>query len=74
MDADAAWLVRAKELFALCDADGGGDISLDEMHNVREQLGLALDSHQLQAVFDALDADANGRLSSTSSSPASAST
>lgn len=60
---DPSWMRRAKELFALCDADGGGDITLDEMHNVHEQLGLALDAEQLQAVFNALDADGNGRLS-----------
>lgn len=60
---DPVWKVRAQELFALCDANGDGGITLDEMHHVREQVGLALDADQLQAVFRALDADANGRLS-----------
>lgn len=53
---------RALELYNLCDQDGKGYITKNELQGVITELGLPLDATQVKQSFDELDEDQNGYL------------
>lgn len=53
---------RAIELYNLCDQDGKGYITKNELQSVIAELGLPLDSAQVKQTFNELDEDQNGYL------------
>ena len=53
---------RAIELYNLCDNDGKGYITKDELQSVITELGLPLDAGQVKQTFNELDEDQNGYL------------
>lgn len=53
---------RAVELYNLCDQDGKGYITKNELESVITELGLPLDAAQVKQTFNELDEDQNGYL------------
>lgn len=53
---------RAVELYNLCDQDGKGYITKNELQSVIGELGLPLDAAQVKQAFNELDEDQNGYL------------
>lgn len=53
---------RAVELYNLCDQDGKGYITKNELQSVIAGLGLPLDATQVKQTFNELDEDQNGYL------------
>ncbi|XP_035212759.1 EF-hand calcium-binding domain-containing protein 4A-like [Stegodyphus dumicola] len=53
-------LNKAKDLFSLCDREGKGYATKEDLEALREEL--PLQPNQLDLVFDALDADGDGKL------------
>ena len=53
---------RAVELYNLCDQDGKGHVTKLELERVIAELGLPLDSTQIDQSFNELDEDQNGYL------------
>lgn len=53
---------RAIELYNLCDHDGKGYITKNELQSVITELGLPLDAAQVKQTFNELDEDQNGYL------------
>lgn len=53
---------RAVELYNLCDLDGKGYITENELQSVIAELGLPLDASQVKQTFNELDDDENGYL------------
>ena len=51
---------KASDLFAVCDQEQKGFVTKRDMQRMRDEL--PLDPDQLEAVFDALDADGNSYL------------
>ena len=52
--------IKASDLFAVCDQEQKGFVTKRDMQRMRDEL--PLDPDQLEAVFDALDADGNSYL------------
>lgn len=57
----AKMAAKARDLFALCDAQGRGFATRADLQRLRHQLD-GVDADQLQLVFDSLDTDGNGYL------------
>ena len=53
-------VIKASDLFAVCDQEQKGFVTKRDMQRMRDEL--PLDPDQLEAVFDALDADGNSYL------------
>jgi len=60
---EPVYLLSAEEtraLFATLDADGSGDISLKELEQAAERLGIGMDSEALARMVERFDLDASG--------------